>query len=295
MAIFPNPDCYLLCVWMTDIALKPLTGPQTTLTNIVKAAALAQTSVTDQQWHDFNLYASWRNPFYIVYRDYQYPNGVDLNDSLQNFYNFEGNSNDSVGSINGTDTGITYSTLYGKIGQGARAANGASKIVLGANTDFTFIQNTGIFSINFWFKNLNTTGGYYPLGSVSSFASKGIWFQMVNSDLTRFVLLTGTGTSVNSPLVYTANTLLDSAYHMYTLIGDGSFIYLYKDSDLRLKGVIPSFASGNSTNALQLFNIPSLSGSAESYIDLLGIWTRALNIAEIATLYNSGAGLAYPF
>ncbi|MEK7174285.1 MAG: hypothetical protein AAB759_01355, partial [Patescibacteria group bacterium] len=39
--------------------------------------------------------------------------------NLLNYYRFEGNSNDSKGSNNGTDTNISYSSSYGKFGQGS--------------------------------------------------------------------------------------------------------------------------------------------------------------------------------
>lgn len=293
--ITPNIECYFLCQWMLTVFVPRLTGSQITLTNTIQSAALAQTTVTDQEWKDFCRIAQWRNPYYIVYRDYQNALPIDLNDGLTNFYKFEGNSNDSVGSINGTDTGISYSSLYGKIGQGASANNTASKIVLGANSDFTFVQNSGIFSFNIWHKALTTTGGFYPIGSASSFAHKGFWFQMVNGDLTRVVVLSGTGSSTTSPLVYLSAFVTDTNYNMYTITGDGSWLRFYKNAQLFGRAPIAAFGSGNSTNALQLFAIPSLAGSSGSYIDLFGVWNKALNINEIFALYNGGAGLDYPF
>ena len=38
--------------------------------------------------------------------------------NLVSYYKLEGNSNDSKGSNNGTDTSVDYGTAYGKFGQG---------------------------------------------------------------------------------------------------------------------------------------------------------------------------------
>ena len=41
-----------------------------------------------------------------------------LTDNLISYWKFEGNSNDSIGANNGTDTTVSYNSSYGKIGQG---------------------------------------------------------------------------------------------------------------------------------------------------------------------------------
>ncbi len=33
----------------------------------------------------------------------------------------------------------------------------------------------------------------------------------------------------------------------------------------------------------------------DGIVDEVGLWSRALTIAEVTALYNAGAGLAYPF
>lgn len=295
MVIFPNTNCYYLCVWMTDISEQRLTGPQITLTNIIKAAALANTSVTETQWNNFNNYAQWRNPFYLVYRDYQTVSTSSLNTGLQNFYKFEGNSNDSVGSLNGTDTNVTYSASFGKIGQGVRPTNTSSKIVIGGVSDFSFIQNTAVYSINFWLR-LNSLSLYATIiGNTANLAQKGFYIELSNIDYTRFICANGSGGGPGSGYGLLSNLIPSTSYCMYTLCGDGSFHYLYVNNVLKFKIGIGALSSGNSTNALQLFFTPGYQGSGAVDLDLLGIWTKTLSMAERDQLYNSGAGLNYPF
>lgn len=293
--IYPNIECYYLCVWMTDVSAQRLTGSQTALTNIIKAAALASSSVTTQQWNDFNYFAQWRNPFYLVYRDYQQSMSSDLTTDLLHFYNFEGNSNDSVGSLNGTDTGVTYSNLYGKIGQGVRNNNSSSKIEFGAVSDFNFIHQTGVFSVNVWFQATNITLQYSVLGSTSLFSQKGFWFELTNGDLMRAVIPLGTSSSTNVPLVYLSQMLTDTAYNMYTLTSDGVNVTFYKNAQVIGKTRFTAYTTGDANNIMQLFTIPSLGGSSACNIDLLSFWSRGLNAAEVLYLYNGGAGRSYPF
>lgn len=293
--ITPNIECYFLCQWMLTVFVPRLTGSQITLTNTIQSAALAQTTVTDQEWKDFCRIAQWRNPYYIVYRGYQNSLPVDLNDGLVNYYDFEGNSNDLVGSVNGTDTSITYSNSYGKIGQGARASTATSKIVLGAVTDFLFIQNTGVFSINFWFNPQVVSGSYYVLSQIGGPATKGIYLNINLGANTRQWICYGGGGSNYTFINEGKGPFSDLGYKMHTLVGDGTYYYYYVNGAIITKGLIGTLSTGNASNPLNLLYWVGVANSHQCYIDELGFWDRALNITEIFTLYNNGAGITYPF
>jgi len=63
--------------------------------------------------------------------DIEFVDSVLFNDSnLLSYYQMEGNSNDSVGSNNGTDTNVVYGTSYGKFNQGVYFNGLGSQIVL---------------------------------------------------------------------------------------------------------------------------------------------------------------------
>jgi hypothetical protein len=70
MAVFPNYQCTQFCYWLQNFSWLRLSGPQDALVTIVYNAGLNQTSVTDQQWLNFNQFTAWRNQYYIVWRDY---------------------------------------------------------------------------------------------------------------------------------------------------------------------------------------------------------------------------------
>lgn len=89
---------------------------------------------------------------------------------------------------------------------------------------------------------------------------------------------------------------IGTGWHMITVVlGTDGKIKAYKDGTLVFTGtsVLTAWSTGlrlgNSTN----------NGSFPRYfdgaIDEVGIWSKALTGAEITSLYNAGAGLAYPF
>ena len=293
--IYPNLDCYYLCVWMLTISKQRLTGPQTTLTTTIRDAAYNSTGVTETEWNNFNQYAAWRNPYYLVYRDYATQFTTSLLTNLTNYYDFQGNSNDLVGSLNGTDTAVTYSNSYGKILQGVRNSSTSGRIAIGSNSDFNFIHTTGIFSINFWMQLTFSNNIARIFQNCTSPAANGI--QIYTNPAAYFVVAIYNSSSSSD---YTAYAVInpifsDLNYNMFTVIGDGQFLYIYFNSALMLKCKLGSLGVGNAQNPLNLYNNFGASGSATYNFDELGIWSRALNVAEVAQLYNSGAGLSYPF
>jgi len=295
MAIIPNTECYFLCEWMLNISQQRLTGPQTTLTNIIRSAALSVSSVTDQQWHDFNNYASWRNPYYLVYRDYQYASTNSLLTSLTNYYDFEGNSNDLVGSINGSASNVGYNTLYGKIGQGVRNTSGSGIVSFGNNTNFTLVQNTGIFAFNFWVRLSSLAGTYSILGNLGTSSHKGFYFYSNPAPYVNGVISNGSGAPYTLLNIILSKLFVDTSFHMVTMQGDGTYFYLYFDGVQVAKCSLGTLTSGNSTNTMAIFTITTLGGSSTMDFDEFGCWSRALTLPEIFTLFNGGAGVTYPF
>ena len=92
------------------------------------------------------------------------------------YYKLDGNSNDSIGSNNGTDTSITYSVANGKIIQGAGSDAGTDRIYIG---NPTAVQISGSQSINFWIKassqGANNRSVFYA-GGIDGISDIGIGF-----------------------------------------------------------------------------------------------------------------------
>lgn len=65
--IYPNLESADFCNWMLTISSKRLSGPQTTLVQLIQSAALSGTSVTLVQWNNFQNFTAWRFALYQVY------------------------------------------------------------------------------------------------------------------------------------------------------------------------------------------------------------------------------------
>ena len=72
MAIFPNTSAEPFCYWLLNVSGYRWSGARLALINSIYNAALTATSVTDQNWQDFNYFTS---PFYsrfLQWRDLAY-------------------------------------------------------------------------------------------------------------------------------------------------------------------------------------------------------------------------------
>lgn len=200
---------------------------------------------------------------------------------------------DSVGSANGTINGATY-TSSGKI-NGAYSFDG--------NNDYIYIENNsslefgnGNFTISAFFKSSSGEITIWDSGAGGAgFAY--IWCYFVDNGKTIFRIDDGTN-SVD--ITDDLSNYFDEKFHHIVFMRNGNTIYLYINNELI-----------NSANAS---NVGSVSNSYKNYIgmydwgrynedkhfsngiiDEIGIWSRALTTNEITELYNSGAGLQYPF
>jgi len=77
--------------------------------------------------------------------------------NLKAYWRFEGNSNDSKDSQDGTDTSMTYGTSYGKFGQGAHCDGSLNKIMLPSGGG-TALDITATFTFCCWVKTSAVSG-----------------------------------------------------------------------------------------------------------------------------------------
>jgi hypothetical protein len=209
-----------------------------------------------------------------------------LTDNLVSYWKFEGNSNDSVGSNNGTDVNITYSTGNGKIGQGAGFnANNNSKITCSGRIP------QGAKSLSFWFKT--TATNFYQLISecYNGSNSYGIGLDPGGAEINRAssskVLSISGGTNLN-----------DGNWHHQVFTWDGTTntngVKLYIDNVLVAQSTA-AYTETTQSSYTTHFGYYDNNYDYTGSLDELGVWSRVLTSDEVSTLYNSGNGLQYPF
>lgn len=293
--IYPNIDCYYLCVWMLTISSQRLTGSQITVTQNIQAAALAQTGVTENEWNNFNEYAAWRNPYYLVYRDYAANSSPNLITSILAYYKLDGSNVESVSNISMSEANITYSTGNGKINQGA-GFNGASSYIK-SNSSITLSAYSAL-TVNLWVKYTTASTQVIFETSPNFNSNRGVIIITISGKISVGVSngsggynIRASSTSINTGSWFMITAVINLAdpnnYNQVLLFVNGVF-----------EGVLSftTLQTGLFTN--QPINIGARAGASDWFsgaIDEIGMWSRSLSQSEILSLYNSGSGIQYPF
>lgn len=207
-----------------------------------------------------------------------------LTDNLVSYWKFDSsNSNDSVGTNNGTDTSVTYSAANGKINNGAGFNGSTSKVAINATGLPT---GTVDFSINVWYKGATPGGdGLFGWGATS-----------VNGD-SRLILVNGGHFYFGGQSFDLAGSVsvIDGNWHM------GTFVYTtaptkkwYCDGVADTNNSIEALIASSSAS-LRMGCRPNDSSFLLGSLDEVGVWSRALTGAEVTELYNGGSGNQYPF
>lgn len=222
-----------------------------------------------------------------------------LTTNLASYWKFDSsNSNDSVGSNNGTDTAITYSSGNGKIGNGA-GFNGSSSYILLAASVSSGISNN--YSVSFWCKNTDTSSNSNVFLADDSPTTSNRNFQITlgagtTNKSVRFIRFTS-GNSLVTNITGSVN-INDGSWHHVVCTFDsavGSIIYIDGTNVAS-----DSVTTINNTNTggkgvIGAIDYNSRSSFQNGDIDEMAVWTRTLSSTEVTDLYNAGAGNQYPF
>lgn len=224
---------------------------------------------------------------------------MTLTTNLNSYWKLDGNSNDSVGAFNGTDTAITYSSGNGKINQGAGFNGSSSYISLGS-----VFQITGDMTINAWFKSSAANSAFDAGTFIAGDGRSGTPTQNllirpnqpggVGTDPVASASCTSGGTNYNA-IDTGGQKLNDGNWHMITGVFSGTNLIVYVDGTSKATVTSAAKANGASGGIGANNNNGSTIQFTNGAIDEVGVWSRALSGSEITTLYNGGAGLQYPF
>jgi hypothetical protein len=164
------------------------------------------------------------------------------------------------------------------------------------NTDYvTFTKTTsGRQTVNVWVyynSSIQWTNNLLYQSSPRIEFDYRVWNNADNT--TKPQIKIGTGSYVTAP-----NDITENAWHMltYTWSGgtDTNGVKLYIDGNLVAQGT--SNISTTGTGTVYLGRIPTAGNdNSDIKIDEISLWDTNLSASEISELYNSGAGLAYPF
>ena len=224
-----------------------------------------------------------------------------LTDNLISYWKLNessGNAADEVGGNTLTNNNtVTYSA--GKINNAANFASASSQYL--SKADIFEYQKGQALSVQSWLNIASTGASFALVGNHVSGATGGWHTEYLSTDKLRFIISNATsdGFADTTDVVgFSTSTW----YHVVMTTSNfgvpaSQKIYVNGTSaGMTEQATLDANAIGYGVSTFELgahFVIPAkfLNGS----LDEVGIWERELTAAEVTELYNSGAGLAYPF
>jgi len=167
-------------------------------------------------------------------------------EALTSYWNLDGNSTDTKGSNNGTDTAITYSAGNGKFVQGAGFNGSTSKIVI---ADAANLKPTGPFTIGAWIKTSTANKAIFQSWSKNTKVA-GLFLSVDSNGFLNLQIgnNNGTGTlGADYTATIGATSLIDGSYHYVVATFKDNFVQLYVDGKLDGSGYsfAPVYAATN--------------------------------------------------
>lgn len=198
-------------------------------------------------------------------------------------YDISGNEN------NGT---LTNGTQYVANGDGSWNFDAVDDYIdnIGTTSSFSFIQNTGIFTICAWVRltEFSTTQRAIMGNNRNVTTEKGFLLARgTASSRIRFVITNGGGNVFSQQW---DNYFLDDNWVFVTIVGNGTNVIYYRNGTLFQNGAnLGTLATGDSTRTLSVGRVTNLSSSFfwSGNISQTSIYNRALTTTEITTIYNA--------
>lgn len=226
-----------------------------------------------------------------------------LIDNVQNYWKLDeasGTRADEVGGKTLTDN-ATVGSAAGVIGNCA-VFDGSTEFL--SQTINPILQH----SINAWVY-INVNNAYQEIVGIKRYISGSDWsaqeFRVTNVGKLQYT--EGIQASGESHVITGVTTINTTGWHMVTVTCTGDttsptfILYLDGNVDKDILATNNGIRATWTTDAggFGIGCLPAFFGSNGFFlngnIDEVGIWTRVLSAAEITSLYNSGAGFAYPF
>jgi hypothetical protein len=195
-------------------------------------------------------------------------------------------------SGNGYNGPLTNGIQYVADGNGSWRFDGVDDDIdfVGFADTFSFIQNTGIFTICAWVKVDDTTITQRAImgNNRNSTTEKGFLLgKGTDGDRIRFVMTNGSANIFNQQV---DNYFLDSNWVFVTIAGNGTSIIFYKNGSLFTTiGISGTLSTGSSNRSLV---IGGLAGATTTFfwkgsISQTSIYNITLTATEISTIYNA--------
>ena len=213
-------------------------------------------------------------------------------DNLVAYYNLDGNSNDTAGSNNGSDTNITYvqSTKKGveRIDSGAAAIfNGSSSSITGAPAVDN--RNSKEYSVSLWFNTTSTTESCL-FGGIEDTTQDPVFKIVLRTD-GHIDLEHRSNVSSTINTIQGSTNFSDGRWHHIVAWIDNDQIALYVDGNAQPNSPLSLTNSGNCFVTSPAIGADNRRGTLTQFfngtIDDVRIYTDVLTSTEVGYLYNN--------
>lgn len=195
-------------------------------------------------------------------------------------------------SNNGNDGTLINEPTYDSDNFGSIVFDGVNDYVdsIGNLSSFSFIQNTGVFTILAWVKLTDLSTARYFLGNNDGTTSaKGFYLGYTGVSGRLWMSITY-GVSGQITLNLTRNNFfLDNNWVLVACVGNGTSCQFYKNGQIfDTSQAIGTLSTGDSSRALSIGRINNLNSSYwRGNISQTLIYNRALSSQEVAQNFNA--------
>lgn len=231
--------------------------------------------------------------YYFIYFE-----KMALIDDLISYWKLDeisGNAEDSHGSNDLTNINSTP-YVAAKINNGADfEASNSNQFSISNGAQSGLSLGSSDFSFSLWIK-IESIGGNKTLISKYKYTDNTRSYQLgidTNGDI--FLTTSSNGSDTPERIWTSANLTTATWYHIVVVkVGTSATLYI---NGTEISGGSGSLASSlyNTTADFRIGALATDDNLYDGIIDEVGIWARALSSGEVSELYNSGAGLQYPF
>lgn len=199
--------------------------------------------------------------------------------NLISYWRFEGNSNDSKDSNNGSDTSISYNSSYGRFGQGASFNGSSSAISFGNPSN---LQLTSNLSVSCWLY-FNTLSGTHMILAKWEDTDGTNSYNILQVGSTLYFRISGTGTDINNS--YTTIPSTGVWYHVVGTYKPSDKVRVYLNTVEGTSVDAPASCYNSSSNVRLGRNLNGY--YYNGYIDDLAIFSRTLTSTEVISIYRT--------
>lgn len=187
---------------------------------------------------------------------------------------------------------LTNGPTFSSDGGGIILFDGVNDFVnnIGTASNFSFIQNTGIFTISAWVKLTDFSTARYFLGNNDgTTGAKGFYLGFNGSSGQLWLAITY-GVSGQATLsAMRVNFFIDSNWVHVTCVGDGTSCQIYRNgSSFGSSNNFGTFSTGDSTRTLSVGRINNFNSSYwQGNVSQVSIYDRPLSASEVSQNFNA--------